>query len=175
MKLMIAPGVLEPKSADAPPRTTSIRSMFWSKRNRLSAFMKKVCIVGKTGIPSSMNITYSTPRMPRMLMFWLTSPPELSTRVNPGTYRSISVVLRGAASSTSCELSVVTATLAARFCRGVVVPVTTISVSWSGSRSRVKSWEARSPAATVTVALSGRKPSIRTWSTRVPAGTRSRV
>ena len=29
--------------------------------------------------------TYSTPRMPRMVMFSLTSPPELSTRVNPGT------------------------------------------------------------------------------------------
>ena len=85
MKLTIAPGVLDPNSAELPPRTTSIRSMLASKRNRLSAFMKKVCIVGKTGIPSSMNITYSTPRMPRIWMFSLTSPPELSTRVNPGT------------------------------------------------------------------------------------------
>ena len=85
MKLMMAPGVFDPNSAEAPPRTTSIRSMFSSKRKRLSAFMKKVCIVGNTGIPSSMNITYSTPRMPRMLMFWFTSPPELSTRVKPGT------------------------------------------------------------------------------------------
>ncbi len=85
MKLTIAPGVFEPNSAEAPPRTTSIRSMLVSNRNRLSAFMKKVCMVGKTGMPSSMNMTYSTPRMPRMEMFWLTSPPELSTRVNPGT------------------------------------------------------------------------------------------
>ncbi len=47
--------------------------------------MKNVCIVGNTGSPSSMNITYSTPKMPRIVMFSLTSPPELSTRVNPGT------------------------------------------------------------------------------------------
>ena len=47
--------------------------------------MKNVCMVGKTGSPSSMNITYSTPSTPRMLMFSLTSPPELSTRVKPGT------------------------------------------------------------------------------------------
>ena len=85
MKLTMAPGVFEPKSADAPPRTTSIRSMFSSGRNRLSAFMKYVCIVGKTGSPSSMNITYSTPRMPRIEMCCFTSPPELSTRVKPGT------------------------------------------------------------------------------------------
>ena len=66
MKLTIAPGVLEPNRGELPPRTTSIRSILVSKRNRLSAFMKKVCIVGKTGIPSSRNATYSTPRMPRM-------------------------------------------------------------------------------------------------------------
>ena len=35
-------------------------------------------------------------------MFSLTSPPELSTRVKPGTYRSTSVVLRGAARWMSC-------------------------------------------------------------------------
>ena len=81
----MAPGVLDPNSAEPAPRTTSTRSIFSSMRNRLSAFMKNVCIVGYTGSPSSMNITYSTPRMPRMLMFSLTSPPELSTRVNPGT------------------------------------------------------------------------------------------
>ena len=85
MKFTIAPGVLEPNSAELPPRTTSTRSTFSSTRNRLSAFMKKVCIVGNTGRPSSMNITYSTPRMPRIEMFSFTSPPELSTRVKPGT------------------------------------------------------------------------------------------
>lgn len=85
MKLTIAPGVLDPKSGELPPRSTSILSMLVSKRNRLSAFMKKLCIVGKTGSPSSKNDTYSTPRMPRMVRFWLTSPPELSTRVKPGT------------------------------------------------------------------------------------------
>ena len=85
MKFTIAPGVFEPNSDELPPRTTSMRSMFSSARKRLSAFMKNVCMVGKTGSPSSMNITYSTPRMPRMLMFSFTSPPELSTRVKPGT------------------------------------------------------------------------------------------
>jgi hypothetical protein len=85
MKLTMAPGVLDPNSGELPPRTISIRSIFVSKRKRLSAFMKKVCMVGNTGIPSSRNATYSTPRIPRMLMFWFTSPPELSTRVNPGT------------------------------------------------------------------------------------------
>ncbi|PYO74380.1 MAG: hypothetical protein DMD67_13630 [Gemmatimonadetes bacterium] len=85
IRLTIAPGVFEPKRADPAPRTTSMRSTFSSMRNRLSAFMKKVCIVGNTGSPSSMNITYSTPRIPRIVMFSFTSPPELSTRVNPGT------------------------------------------------------------------------------------------
>ena len=125
MKFTMAPGVLDPNSGELPPRTTSIRSMLLSKRNRLSAFMKKVCIVGNTGSPSSRNATYSTPRMPRMLMFSLTSPPELSTRVNPGTTRSISVVLLGAAAVISVAVSVVTATLASRFTRGLWVPVTT--------------------------------------------------
>ncbi len=85
IRFTIAPGVLEPNRAELPPRTTSTRSRFSSGRKRLSAFMKNVCMVGKTGRPSSMNITYSTPRMPRIVMFWLTSPPELSTRVKPGT------------------------------------------------------------------------------------------
>jgi len=69
MKLAIAPGVFDPNSAELPPRTTSRRSMFSSGRKRLSAFMKEVCIVGKTGRPSSMNITYWTPRIPRIVMF----------------------------------------------------------------------------------------------------------
>ncbi len=66
MRLMIAPGVLDPNSAELPPRTTSTRSMFSSMRNRLSAFMKNVCMVGYTGRPSSRNMTYSTPRIPRI-------------------------------------------------------------------------------------------------------------
>ena len=84
-------------------------------------------------------------------------------------------MLRGAACSTSCAVSVVTATLASRFCRGDWVPVTTIVCSCSGSRRSEKSWVARSPAATVTLAESGRKPSMRAVTAAVPAGTRGRV
>ena len=59
-------------------------------------------------------------------------------------------------------VSVVTATLASRFIRGVWVPVTTRVWSCSGSllKGEVLGWPA-DPAATVTLAESGRNPSIR--------------
>ena len=93
MKFTIAPGVLDPKSAEAPPRTTSIRSMLVSNRNRLSAFMKEVCMVGNTGIPSSMNMTYSTPRIPAHLDVLV----DLAARaLDPGEPRHVAQHLRRA-------------------------------------------------------------------------------
>ena len=82
-------------------------------------------------------------------------------KLPPGTYRSISVVLRGDASSTSVAVKVVTATLASRFTRGVEVPVTTIVSSWSGSCRMVKLALACELADTVTLVDSGLKPSSR--------------
>ena len=115
--------------------------------------MKNVCMVGNTGIPSSMNITYSTPRIPRMVMFSLTSPPELSTRVKPGTYRSISVVLRGAACVMSAALRTVVALLVSSLVRGVSFAVTTTASRCKGSATSVKLWALRCPTVTVTVAV----------------------
>ena len=83
------------------------------------------------------------------------------------------MVLRGAARWISCAVSVVTATLASRFIRGVWVPVTTMVCSCSGSRVSVKSAVARPPSTTLTVSVWLRKPIMRTRTTCDPAGTSS--
>jgi hypothetical protein len=85
------------------------------------------------------------------------------------------VVLRGDEAWISVAVSVVTATLASRFMRGVWVPVTTIVCSWSGSCRRVKFWVACPGPETVTLVLSGRKPRRRACNVCVPDGTRVRV